>query len=147
MLGRCCTGPILTLKFQIVLARSCVSVAAHLWYQMKEDELNFVTMTIIFYKLFNFSGKITAISGFLFIGTHCIMFNNYCTYIKLYRCFDSHFLTILIIIISCFLGRKLPGDLVAEISTWEKIKGEEYVTENRKKQADLSERINGTEQK
>ena len=36
---------------------------------MKEDELNFLTMEIIFYKLFNFCAKITALSGFLFIGT------------------------------------------------------------------------------
>ena len=39
--------------------------------QMKEDELNFVTMKIILYKLFNFSGKTTALSGFRFIGSHC----------------------------------------------------------------------------
>ena len=39
---------------------------------MKEDELNFLTMEIIFYKLLNFSRNITALSGFLFIGTHCI---------------------------------------------------------------------------
>ena len=29
-------------------------------------------MEIIFYKLLNFSRNITALSGFLFIGTHCI---------------------------------------------------------------------------
>ena len=43
---------------------------------MKEDELNFLTMKIIFYKWFNFNGKITALSGFLFIGTHCITKHN-----------------------------------------------------------------------
>ena len=59
------------LTFQIVLARSCVDIAAHFWYQMKVDELNFVKMEIIFCKLFNFGGKITALSGFRFIGTHC----------------------------------------------------------------------------
>ena len=45
---------------------------ANIWCQMKEDELNFVTMKSIFYKTFNFSGKITALSGFVCIGTHCI---------------------------------------------------------------------------
>ena len=35
----------------------------------------FFTMNVIFYKLFNFSGIITALSGFLFIGTHCILHN------------------------------------------------------------------------
>ena len=63
---------ILTLKFHIVLARLCVDITAHIWCQMKEDELNFVTIKTIFHKIFNFSGKITALSGFLFIGTHCI---------------------------------------------------------------------------
>ena len=68
---------ILTLKFQIVLVQSCMGIAAHFWCQVKEDELNFVTMKIIFYKWFNFSGKITALSGFLFIGTHCIWHESY----------------------------------------------------------------------
>ena len=58
---------ILTLEFHIVLARSCGGITAHFLCQMKEDELNFVTMKIIFHKLFNFSGKIAALSGFLFI--------------------------------------------------------------------------------
>ena len=63
---------ILTLKFHIVLAWPCVGITAHIWCQMKEDELNFVTIKTIFHKIVNFSGKITALSGFLFIGTHCI---------------------------------------------------------------------------
>ena len=37
------------------------------WYQIKEDELNYVTMKIIFYHWFNFIGEITALSGFLFV--------------------------------------------------------------------------------
>ena len=37
----------LTLKFHIVLARLCVGITAHFWCQMKEDELNFVTMKTI----------------------------------------------------------------------------------------------------
>ena len=65
LLGRCCTGPcvvciqtvtiilrnlILTLKFQIVLARSYVGIVAHFLYQMKEDEQYILTMEIMFYK-------------------------------------------------------------------------------------------------
>ena len=45
-----CAQPDLALEFQIVLARSCVGIAAHFWCQVKDDELNFVTMKIIFYK-------------------------------------------------------------------------------------------------
>ena len=88
LLGRLCTAAaagrtlyvqavilrnlILTFKFHIVLARLCVGITTHIWCQMKEDELNFVTIKTICYKTFNFSGKITALSGFLFIGTHYI---------------------------------------------------------------------------
>ena len=67
---------ILTLRFHIVLARLCMGITAHFWCQMKEEELNFVTMKTILYKFFNFSGKITALSGVLFIGTHCILTRN-----------------------------------------------------------------------
>ena len=63
---------ILTLIFHIVLARLCVGITAHFGCQMKEDELNFVTVKTILYKCFYFSGKLTVFSGFLFIGTHCI---------------------------------------------------------------------------
>ena len=63
--------PDFDIEIHIVLTRPCVGITVHYWCQMKEDELNFVTMKVIFYKLFNFSRKITALSGFLFIGTHC----------------------------------------------------------------------------
>ena len=63
---------ILTLKFHVVLARLCVGITAHFWCQIKEHELNYVTVKTILYKFFIFIGKITALSGFLFIGTHCI---------------------------------------------------------------------------
>ena len=38
---------ILTLKLHIDLARLCVGITAHIWCQMKEDELNFVTIKTI----------------------------------------------------------------------------------------------------
>ena len=41
---------ILTLKCQIILARSCVGITVQFWCQMKEDELNFVKMNIVFYE-------------------------------------------------------------------------------------------------
>ena len=58
----------------MVRARSSGGIAANFWYQMKEDELKFVTMEIIFDRWYHFNEKITALSGFLFIGMHCIYF-------------------------------------------------------------------------
>ena len=39
--------PDLTLTFQIVLDRLCVGITAQFGCQMKDDELNFVTMNIM----------------------------------------------------------------------------------------------------
>ncbi|XP_041467806.1 transient receptor potential cation channel subfamily M member 5-like [Lytechinus variegatus] len=46
------------------------------------------------------------------------------------------------------LRRLLPGDLIAEITTWEKIQGEDYVTKrNKKRNLDLTDRMSTTEMK
>ena len=61
MLAAVMRGPYVTRTFLVTINSA-----------QPDFELNFVTMEIIFHKCFNFSGKITALSGFLFIGTHCI---------------------------------------------------------------------------
>ncbi|XP_071494819.1 transient receptor potential cation channel subfamily M member 5-like [Diadema antillarum] len=72
----------------------------------------------------------------------------------------SHFLIFCSFILRCWCGccdrfavsrslrRKLPGDLIAEITTWEKIRGEHYVTKtSKKKDVGLADRMSSIEQK
>ena len=124
-LGRCCT-PGRTLYVQTVTINSaqpdfdieisncsCSVMCGHYnstWCQMKEDELNFVTMKMIFYEWFNFSGEITALSGFLFIGTHCIFYfkkEKYTTW----SCKHNLWLEILFRIVNLFCRKK-------RLTTW-----------------------------
>ncbi|XP_011674872.2 transient receptor potential cation channel subfamily M member 2 [Strongylocentrotus purpuratus] len=72
----------------------------------------------------------------------------------------SHFFILYSFILRCWCGccdrfalsrslrRLLPGDLIAEITTWEKIQGEDYVTKrNKTKNLDLTDRMSATEMK